>query len=230
MQINNYNGGELGSWSLPSTPNHNTLERDMTDSFILPPNSKAIPLTCGYQSIVDEDWFDILNSINCSVLYSGKYRTLRYAVCNISINGKSYSEMLHRVIMDAPRNLQVDHINHNTLDNRKENLRLCTPQENNRNLRPIKKTSAYKGVFFCKQTNKWSSAIQINGKTIRIGRFDSEEFAAQKYDSVARILHGEFSYLNFPNIDIGLSFSEKKYDALFGSKALSALDKYKGGV
>src|SRR5436305_413040 len=59
---------------------------------------------------------------------------------------------LHRVVMNAPDDLEVDHINHNRLDCRKENLRLATCQQNRRNMsRPSHNTSGFKGVCFHKR-------------------------------------------------------------------------------
>lgn len=80
---------------------------------------------------------------------------------------------LHRLIMDAPKGLEVDHINHNPLDNRKENLRVCTKSQNN-----INKTNIYSGVT--KFRNKWRARIKINKKETHIGIFETKEEALKK--------------------------------------------------
>lgn len=71
-------------------------------------------------------------------------------------NGKWRAEFLHRLILNAPKDKLVDHINGNTLDNRRENLRLCAPIENQRNAKKTtnKTSSAYKGISFIKKTKK----------------------------------------------------------------------------
>jgi len=108
--------------------------------------------------------------------------------------------MMHRFILNAPRHLVVDHINHNGLDNRKSNLRLCTRAENSRNRRSFNnKSSRYKGVSWDKQRKLFLAAIRCNGKYYNLGRFKSETAAAKAYDKKTRELFGEFAYLNFPN-------------------------------
>ena len=90
---------------------------------------------------------------------------------------------LHRLIMSFPKNKVIDHKNHQTLDNRKKNLRICTKQQNNSNSRKqINNTSGFKGVYLqiIKRGNKiykyWRSQIRHNNKTIYLGYFtDTEE-------------------------------------------------------
>jgi hypothetical protein len=95
-----------------------------------------------------------------------------------------------------------DHKNHNTLDNRKDNLRPCTTAQNNLN-RPGNKgsKSGYKGVTLNNGKgghNIWRVRIQIDGKSTFLGRFHTPEEAAHAYDEAAKIYHGEFAHLNFP--------------------------------
>jgi hypothetical protein len=104
---------------------------------------------------------------------------------------------LHRVITKAQKGEIVDHINHNKLDNRRANLRIATHAENIRNSKfRSNNTSGYKGVYFCKQTGRWSAQIKANGKTRRLGRFDTAREAGAIYDRAASKLHGEFAVLN----------------------------------
>jgi hypothetical protein len=107
---------------------------------------------------------------------------------------------LHRLIMNAPEGLLVDHKNNNTLDNRMANLRLATHAQNmqNRGKRRTKATSQYIGVSFDRSHGKWRAQIKYQGKYINLGRFDSEIEAAKAYDAAARKYHGEFARLNFP--------------------------------
>ena len=101
--------------------------------------------------------------------------------------------------MDAPKGLFVDHINHDGLDNRKSNLRLCTQRQNNQTQRPRGKTSKYKGVYWNKRAKKFMASICIDGKKKSLGYFIDEVAAAKSYDKAAKKLFGEFAYLNFPN-------------------------------
>ena len=92
--------------------------------------------------------------------------------------------------------MHCDHINHNGLDNRKANLRLCTPQQNACNRRPLERTSKYKGVSWDQYISRWRADIEHNGRHICIGCFDYEQDAAIAYDDYAIDLFGEFAWLN----------------------------------
>jgi hypothetical protein len=89
---------------------------------------------------------------------------------------------------------ELDHINRNRSDNRIENLRPCTHSQNLGNSRARK--GNYKGVTFCKQTNKWRAQITIDGVHRCLGRHDTEKDAALAYNDAARNRHGNFEYLN----------------------------------
>jgi len=103
---------------------------------------------------------------------------------------------LSRLILGAPDGLLVDHINHDTFDNRRANLRLATSTENNRNRRKKKSpsTSMYKGVT--RMRGGWRSCITVDGVDIKLGRFATEIEAAQRYDIAATRHFGEFALLN----------------------------------
>ena len=109
------------------------------------------------------------------------YETLKNYKWRISKNGYVVNRMLgylHRVVMKAPDNMDVDHIFHNKLDNRKSSLRICTRSQNNMNKgHQSNSHSKVRGVFYCKQTGRWASEIRVNGNRIWLGRFDSFESA-----------------------------------------------------
>jgi hypothetical protein len=153
---------------------------------------RRIKLTRGKYAIVDPEDYEKLVKYNW---FAVKERHTFYVQRNK--NGKS--EKMHRVIMNPPLDLLVDHENHNGLDNRKANLRIATHAENSRNKKKqsSKTSSRYKGVYLAKWANKWRAAIYHNGKCIQLGYFDSEEEAAKAYDKAARLLFGKFASLNF---------------------------------
>ena len=96
------------------------------------------------------------------------------------------------------KDLFVDHIDHNGLNNQKYNLRIATHSQNCQNRRPCKNSSSkYRGVCWHKKNKKWTAHIKIDKKTIYLGIFESEEDAAMAYDAKAKELHGEWTYLNF---------------------------------
>jgi hypothetical protein len=99
---------------------------------------------------------------------------------------------LHRMLIDAPRGKLVDHVNGDTLDNRKENLRVCTKSENSRNQKG-RAVSGLKGAYFHKKNQKWHSSIRVGTKTINLGYFDTAEEAHRAYCKAAKEHYGEFA-------------------------------------
>lgn len=150
---------------------------------------KSIPLTQGMFAIVDDGDFDYLMQWKWN--YDG-----RYAKRGITGNKKAANMYMHAQIMQTPKGMQTDHINKNTLDNRRCNLRICTKNENMRNRGKNKNnTSGYKGVAKC--GNNWVAYIIVDRKKIHIGVFKSILDAAKAYDAAAKTYHKEYSNTNF---------------------------------
>ncbi len=110
--------------------------------------------------------------------------------------------LMHREVLKVGKEYYVDHINHNGLDNRRENLRPATPAQNAQHRRKCrtKKTSKYRGVYWFKERRKWAGLIQMDGRGILLGYFEDEKEAARAYDRAARKYHGEFAELNFEHM------------------------------
>jgi len=106
--------------------------------------------------------------------------------------------LMHRQLMNPPKGMIVDHIDGNGLNNRRENLRICTSAQNNRNRAPRGKSSRYKGVSFDKERKKWKASVWVNGESVLIGRYEDQIEAARVRDRVAYDLDGQYAYLNFP--------------------------------
>lgn len=106
--------------------------------------------------------------------------------------------MLHRVIMNAPAGMEVDHIDGDGLNCRRYNLRICTRSQNrmNQRVRITPKLSIYKGVTFDKSRDKWCARIKYFGVTRNLGRFEHETDAAIAYNVAASKTFGEFARLN----------------------------------
>jgi hypothetical protein len=153
--------------------------------------AKEIILTQGKIAIVDDEMFEYLNQWKWCLI-SG-----RYAATNMKINSKYKSIYLHRFIMNAPKNMQVDHIDNNKLNNIKSNLRLCNHTENMIN-RPTRSNSksGYKGVIFYKRLNKYMAKINVNKKQLYLGLYIDPIHAARAYNAAALKYHGEFAHIN----------------------------------
>jgi hypothetical protein len=144
--------------------------------------------------IIDDEDIDIYKSKTWSLRYNDHAKSF---YCSWHrVGGKTI--YLHRVIMGARGRTEiVDHINHNTMDNRKINLRICGIKESNRNTRGrASNKSGFKGVSFSKIRNKWWARIGINNESIDLGYFDNKIDAAKKYNEAAIKYHGEFALLN----------------------------------
>ena len=158
---------------------------------------KTIALTQGKEAIIDDEDFEWLNQWKW---YAYKAPHTYYA--GRCIHGDDHQIILpmHRFILGLePGNKKhVDHVNQNGLDNRRENIRLCSKSQNGMNRGKQKNNiSGYKGVSWHKKNKKWHAYININTKRIFLGLFDSKISAAKTYDKAAKKYFGEFACLNF---------------------------------
>lgn len=157
---------------------------------------KSIKLTKDNVTIIDDgDFINVSRFRWCSLSANGK----TYACRGVVNRGRSKTILMHREIMGiTSSNIHVDHINGNTLDNRRENLRVCTHKQNirNSNKRYSHSSSAYKGV--CKRSNvkKWHAYIVVDGSQKFLGSYAYECDAAKAYNKAAKDLFGEFARLN----------------------------------
>lgn len=158
-----------------------------------PPATDAvchIPLTKGKYAIVDTADFIWLRRFR----WHATCTRGRYYAATV-INGKSIS--MHRLIMNPPPGRVVDHIDGNGLNNRRRNLRVCTPQENACNRAPAGADSRFRGVYPAGE--KWGAKICHKGKEYLLGFFDDELDAARARDRKALELHGKYAWLNLPH-------------------------------
>jgi len=108
---------------------------------------------------------------------------------------KGRSVLLHRLIVDPPKEMFADHKNGDTFNNLDENLRVCSRRENNRNSKvPKKSPTGFKGVSL--NNGRWMSRIRDNSGSVYLGTYDTPEKAALAYNNAAIKLHGNFARLN----------------------------------
>lgn len=159
--------------------------------------AEQILLTKGRVTLVDSADYDWLNQWKWH--YNG---TTGYAARRVWSGPNQGYKSMHRVIMNAPENLQVDHISGDKLDNRRSNLRLVTAKQNMRNMSALGGKSQYKGVSF--YDNVFVVRLYLDGANLYFGRFSDEVSAAKVYDYAARQHYGEHARLNFPNNTLSL--------------------------
>ena len=129
-----------------------------------------------------------------------------YAIRHIQVHGRTKRIHMHRQIMNTPKGMICDHVNHDGLDNRKRNCRNCTIEQNNANRRKRATShgsrapsSQYLGVSWCPRRKKWVSYIKHHGRARNLGLFEVEADAARAHDRAAWELWGEYACLNFPD-------------------------------
>lgn len=163
---------------------------------------KLIPLTRGLFAQVDDEDYDFLMQWkwraqqNINVCYATRKDSgMGYDRNNVPMI------WMHRVLLGLEKGnpLMGDHIDHNGLNNQKNNLRIATRSQNTINRKRVKTgSSKYKWVSWCKSKQIWTTEIKAVHMRIYLGQFYSELEAAKAYDEACIKYHGEFAYLNFP--------------------------------
>ena len=156
---------------------------------------KTITLTQGQVALVDDEDYPPLSLHRWYAQWEPHGKTF-YAARHVRELGKKKTITMHRMVMNALPNQTVDHWDHNGLNNRKENLRLCTGTQNQANQKKVRGSSQFKGVCFLKKRNKWLCSIGFKNKTYFIGHFNNEVDAARAYNSAALKLFGGFALIN----------------------------------
>ena len=151
--------------------------------------AREIQLTRGFVTLVDDWNYEWLNNYKW-------YAHQGYAVSTgLNVLG---TLRMHRVILRLAYGdtRHVDHTNHNTLDNREDNLRVCNHMENQRNQKARAGTSRFKGVHWAKDRCRWRAQIRFEKRLKALGYYFNEEDAARAYDEAALRHFGEFAATN----------------------------------
>ena len=160
----------------------------------------TIQLTRGYVAVVDDEfaWLDNWK------WHATSGRGGPYAVrCSYPFEkNKPIKIQMHRIILGLSKldSRQVDHRDHNTLNNTRSNLRIATRTQNMGNRKKQDGSSRYRGVSWDKQYKRWRAAIRINGRSKTLGRYLKEEEAAMAYDKAALDHFGEYANVNFDKV------------------------------
>lgn len=149
---------------------------------------KFIPLIKNKYAKVDDDMYEELARYKWGI--SGKYPSRK-----VDLEGKNTYMSMHDHILGKKNGYEIDHINRDKLDNRKDNLRYATVSQNSINKAPsINNTSGIKGVT--KKRGKWQAQINKDGKCVYLGTFKEKEDAASAYNVAAKAMFGDFAWLN----------------------------------
>lgn len=158
--------------------------------------TREIILTKGQVVVIDDSDYPLVSQYKWYAMWVKN----RYYACGYyrPAKGVYKTRLLHRFLMDAKSGQQIDHVNGNTLDCRRCNLRFATDSENQRNRGKHRdNSSGYKGVDWMPQKQKWRARICVNRNEIHLGLFDSPVDAAKVYDEAALKYHGRFARTNF---------------------------------
>ena len=160
--------------------------------------TKRIKLTQGKYALIDERDYQNLSKYKWNANQQGRKK--EYWIARAFINKKT--TRMSRYLLDAPVDKVVDHINHNTLDNRRKNLRIVTRAQNSANqekqILQRKQSCIYKGVYLFRKTGRWVASIgqHSNKKKRYIGCYKTKELAAAAYNKEARKRYGIYAHLN----------------------------------
>lgn len=151
---------------------------------------RGITLTKGYIAVVDVDNFDVLNQWRWHAIEKGGGKVYAHRW------EKRRGVLMHRYIMGAFGPIDIDHINGDTLDNRKSNLRRSSHRQNLYNRSAIKGRE-YKGVYWEESRRKWAVRFRLpDGSFPLFGRFSELQDATHRSNEVMVELHGDFAWLN----------------------------------
>lgn len=161
---------------------------------------KTIDLTQGHVALVDDGDYPLVRRLKW---YAAKRGKTWYAACNSkNADGSPTLIYMHRVIVGATPDQQVDHRDGNGLNNQRQNIRFCTNAGNQANSRPHNRRGWPKGVRWKGEKNKWQARIVMDGRERHLGYFDTPEEASAAYDAAAKVAFGEFARLNAPEVAV----------------------------
>ncbi len=154
---------------------------------------KIIPLSQNRYATIDDEDYELIQQHRW-------YFHDRYTKTNVRVPGtprRYKSVSMHRLIMNAPPGVQVDHRDGNGLNNTRTNLRFATPAQNARNRAACRKNACgFKGVAGIETEGKWAATIHKNGRNIQLGKRSTPQDAARLYNAAAILLYGDFARLN----------------------------------
>jgi hypothetical protein len=158
---------------------------------------KTIPLTRSDVILIDDSDYEFALNYHWWALRITEGNKITYAAADVFTDGTRQTILLHRMLLRPSAHQYIDHINHNGLDDQRNNIRISTMSQNLANKRiQSNNKSGYKGVHWHKQRNKWAAEICVNYKRQSLGLWSDPWRAAQAYNTAALEAWGEFALLN----------------------------------
>lgn len=156
---------------------------------------KEISLTRGKVALVDDADYIYLNQWTWQAT---RGRSAVWYATRTDCANERKTVSMHSLLLITSGNFRADHKNGNGLDNRKENLRPATRQQNGHNQKlSVRNTSGFKGAAWYARHRVWTAQIRVSGRLLHLGRFRRLLDAATAYDMAAQVYFGEFARLNF---------------------------------
>lgn len=156
------------------------------------------PVGHGLTAMIDDEDEALLARANWYAMKDYRTQTWYCMAWERTKDGRHRLAM-HRILMNDPKGMLIDHVDGNGLNNQRENLRLATCQQNSRNrISPRQRAGTFKGLNWDAQRGKWMAKIYVNYRCINLGRYPRPEDAARAYDRAAVAYFGQFAKLNFP--------------------------------
>ena len=155
---------------------------------------KTIKLTQGKTALIDDSDFELVSKHKW---YAAKMARSYYAMTRVQTAKGQRGLPMHALILGKKEGFEIDHINHDSLNNTRSNLRHVTIKQNQYNRRKNNNgTSIYKGVCFYKTLGKWQAQIQKDGVAFYLGRYPNEKDAALAYNKAAIAKFGKLAHIN----------------------------------
>jgi hypothetical protein len=159
----------------------------------------SFEIRSGFVVIVDDADLEAVKEAGPWHLEKKPNKYSAYVLRHIRVNGRDSTQYLHRFLLNAPKGLQVDHIDGNGLNNSRENLRLCSNAENVWNKgAPKNNTSGEKGVCWFPLYGKWLARVGFKGKRVFVGYFENKDDAIAAVREARKALHGSFARTSWP--------------------------------
>lgn len=154
---------------------------------------KKIPLTQGYFALVDDSDYEAISKYKWHIKKHGRTFYAKHSTKK-GDNRKQKTVYMHSLLLATPRGMEVDHIDGDGLNNRRDNIRVCVHAENTRNARTrLDNKSGFRGVHFHSRDMVWSASIGFKNKRVHLGYFSSKLLAREAYRDASIKYYGNFA-------------------------------------